>query len=170
MTNDPDRNSKAIEAAILLGIDVESDDPHLAPLVQSFTSEQVAWVASWLSGEGVTHHGPGRAARSEDDGVRRDSEGVPMSDERRAIEALTLRSRLPFSQAQHLDQGNGRATVLVMASLSLLESAAAEGDWAAHAYLHRVAFDGGEPVEADYAVIDTSREVAFVQYSTQVTT
>lgn len=43
-----------LESSLRLGIDVESDDPSLAPIVLGLSAEQVEWIASWLAGEGFS--------------------------------------------------------------------------------------------------------------------
>lgn len=42
----------AVAASLQMGIDAESNDPHLRELVTSITPEQIAWIAAWLEGEG----------------------------------------------------------------------------------------------------------------------
>lgn len=42
----------ALEQALRLGIEVESNDPTLSAAVPALTPAQVSWVAAWLAGEG----------------------------------------------------------------------------------------------------------------------
>lgn len=58
-----EHNAKEIEAALRLGIEVESDDDSLAPMVKALTDEQVKWISSWLASEGIGRT-PDRSSQS----------------------------------------------------------------------------------------------------------
>lgn len=38
--------------ALVLGIDVESEDPNMKDIVGNITLAQVEWIAAWLASEG----------------------------------------------------------------------------------------------------------------------
>lgn len=56
MSDTDGRNRTAqddILAALTLGLQVEADDPNIGPLTAGISTEQVAWIASWLASEGI---------------------------------------------------------------------------------------------------------------------
>lgn len=52
--NSYEKNKWDIRCSIDLGILVESsEDNPLAPVVNSFTVQQINWLSSWLAGDGI---------------------------------------------------------------------------------------------------------------------
>jgi hypothetical protein len=43
----------AIKSAIILGLDVEADDPAMRDFLPPLTPDQIDWLASWLVSEGI---------------------------------------------------------------------------------------------------------------------
>lgn len=48
-----EQSANEIEKALRLGIEVESDDATLAPVVNALTDKQVKWISGWLAGESI---------------------------------------------------------------------------------------------------------------------
>ena len=44
---------RRIRQALVLGLDVESQDPAMADALPDLTERQVEWIASWLASEGI---------------------------------------------------------------------------------------------------------------------
>lgn len=43
-----------ISRSLVMGCEAEADDPSIGPIARSITMPQVAWISSWLAGEGFT--------------------------------------------------------------------------------------------------------------------